>query len=73
MFVSELTFNLYIMKNIDKKVLLILNLNKKVQRLNLYIMEGLNAPIFMQKDYKKAIVKRDAIIKVLTNLNYINY
>lgn len=61
------------MQNIDKKVTLILKLNSTVKRLDLYLLGGLNAPKFMQKEYISATAKRNLIVNVLQNLNYLNY
>lgn len=61
------------MQSIDKKVTLILKLNAKIKRLDLYLLGGVNVPKFMQKDYSNASIQRDYIFNVLTNLNYINY
>ena len=61
------------MTNIDKKIRLILRLNSSLKRLEKYIFNNVNAPIFMQKDINKAIQEKEIIKNVLINLNYLNY
>jgi hypothetical protein len=61
------------MTNIDVKIRLVMRLNSKLKRLELYLLGGTNAPKFMQSNYNNAIVEHSTIKNVLTNLNYLNY
>jgi len=61
------------MQNIDIKIRLVMRLNSKLKRLELYLLGGTNAPKFMQASYKNAIVEHAIIKNVLINLNYLNY
>lgn len=61
------------MQNIDKKTTLILKLNDKIKRLELFLISGGNVPKFMQNDYLTAETKKAVLSNVLSNLNYLNY
>lgn len=61
------------MQKIDKKITLILKLNAKIKRLELFLISGENAPKFMRNDYLKAEINKNILTNVLVNMNYLNY
>lgn len=61
------------MTNIDIKIRLVMRLNSRLKRLELYLSGNDNVPKFMQSDYNNATFKYVTLKTVLTNLNYINY
>lgn len=60
------------MQNIDKKVTLILNLNKKLKRVDFFIQQNFENK-FMKEEVQRSHSKSLLIERVLTNLNYLNY
>jgi len=71
LYINNLNNN--IMQNIDKKIMYILRLNSKLKKLNLYINNNQNVPLFMKQDVNNATKKYNTIKNVLINLNYLNY
>jgi hypothetical protein len=62
------------MQNLDKKVTLILNLNSKLKKSELYLKNNSgNMPKFMIESIKRVTKSHDTIRTVLENLNYLNY
>lgn len=61
------------MTNIDIKIRLVIRLNARLKRLELYLLGNINTPKFMQSNYDNAVIKYSILKNVLSNLNYINY
>ena len=61
------------MNSIDIKVRLILRLNAKLKRSELYLRANDNVPPFMRDAVNKATIQSLIIRNVLNNLNYLNY
>ena len=61
------------MTNIDVKIRLILRLNAKLKKTELYINNSVNVPKMFQNDVNKAIKNHFILQSVLKNLNYLNY
>ena len=67
-------FNTY---NLDKKVTLVIKLNRKLNFLNNWIAENKNSPLHafdsFKIQYNKAIVESEVKTRVLNNLHVLNY
>jgi phage-related protein len=61
------------MTNIDLKIRLILRLNSKLKKIELYLNNSKNVPLMFQNDVNKAIKNHFTMQTVLKNLNYLNY
>ena len=61
------------MTNIDVKIRLVLRLNAKLKKTELYLNNSVNVPKMFQNDVNKAIKNHFILQSVLKNLNYLNY
>jgi hypothetical protein len=61
------------MQNIDKKILLVMRLNAKLKRLELYLNSNQYAPKFMHRELTEATLKYNTLKNILINTNYLNY
>ena len=60
-------------QDLKSKVRLILRLNAKLKRSELYLRANDNVPPFMRDAVNKAAIQSLIIRNVLNNLNYLNY
>lgn len=61
------------MTNIDVKIRLVLRLNAKLKKTELYLNNSVNVPKMFQNDVNMAIKNHFILQSVLKNLNYLNY
>ena len=61
------------MTNVDQKIRLILRLNAKLKKIELYLNNSKNVPLMFQNDVNKVIKNHFIMQNVLKNLNYLNY
>lgn len=61
------------MTNVDQKIRLILRLNAKLKKIELYLNNSKNVPLMFQNDVNKVIKNHFILQNVLKNLNYLNY
>lgn len=63
--------------NLDKKVTLVIKLNRKLNALNNWIKENKNSPLHkfesFKVQYNNAIVESETKTRILNNLHVLNY
>jgi len=64
-------------KNLDKKITSVIKLNRKLQALDRWISENSDSPLHkfetFKIQYSAAIIERNIKVRVLSNLNVLNY